>query len=232
MYKVNRHKTIWLAGGTLSALALLAGCGEETGPKEITEKRTLSAKEQIPIEEVTSEQRFHFALQQFGMPHEEPEGATPSAGPDTGGARLVWDTPEGWTEQPATQFRDVNFTVGERGEAEVYVSRMPGTAGGLAANINRWRGQMGLEPISEEEVEALPTVKLFESDATFIKLDGEFTGMGGAGAQKDFRMLGLMLNTPGGAVFVKMTGPRTLVEREEKNFLSFAESLGVQLGGS
>jgi len=37
---------------------------------------------------------------------------------------------------------------------EVAVSRFGGRVGGELANINRWRGQMGLDPIDESELEA------------------------------------------------------------------------------
>jgi hypothetical protein len=33
------------------------------------------------------------------------------------------------------------------GKAEVTVSAFPGDTGGLLANLNRWRGQIGLEPV-------------------------------------------------------------------------------------
>jgi hypothetical protein len=40
-------------------------------------------------------------------------------------------------------------------------------------------------------------------------------------------MLGLILASEAGAVFVKMTGPRELVEANEKNFDIFTNSLDV-----
>lgn len=38
---------------------------------------------------------------------------------------------------------------------EVAVTRFAGRVGGELANINRWRGQMGLAPIGETELESL-----------------------------------------------------------------------------
>ena len=40
----------------------------------------------------------------------------------------------------------------EAGDQEVAVTRFPGQVGGVLANINRWRGQMGLQPIAEPEL--------------------------------------------------------------------------------
>src|SRR5690606_19513113 len=92
---------------------------------------------------------------------------------------LIYDTPEGWTEKPGSPMRDVNFTFGEKGEGECYVARLPGAGGGLAANVNRWRAQMGTEPLTDEQVAALPTRSLFGQPARFVAVDGAFSpGMG------------------------------------------------------
>ena len=41
------------------------------------------------------------------------------------------------------------------GPVEVAVTRFGGRVGGDLANINRWRGQMGLSPIDDVELESL-----------------------------------------------------------------------------
>lgn len=146
--------------------------------------------------------------------------------------RLVYATPEGWDEKPASMMRDINFTFGENGEGECYVSRLPGAGGGLVANVNRWRKQMGADPFSEEEVNALPTKPLFGQPATFLSVDGDFSGMGAQEKQADYRLLGLILSSDAGAVFVKMTGPRELVEKNAAAFDEFTSSIDVSLGSS
>jgi hypothetical protein len=37
---------------------------------------------------------------------------------------------------------------------EVTVTPLPESAAGISANINRWRGQLGLQPASEDELKA------------------------------------------------------------------------------
>lgn len=155
-----------------------------------------------------------------------------AANRESGGPRLVYDVPEGWTEQPGSAMRDINLVFGGEGEGECYVARLPGAGGGLAANVNRWRGQMGAEPLSDEEIAALPTQALFGQPATLVEVDGDFSGMGAASAKKDYRMIGLILASDAGAVFVKMTGPREMIAANREAFDSFVESLDVSMGGS
>lgn len=73
-------------------------------------------------------------------------------------ARVTWTVPEGWVQDPAPrQFREATFFA-EPGRVEVSVAAFAGAAGGVEANINRWRGQIELEPLSAEA-----TLKLLET---------------------------------------------------------------------
>jgi hypothetical protein len=64
--------------------------------------------------------------------------------------------PAGWTVGPENAMRKATWIVaGPNGsKAEVAVTVFPGSVGGLTANVNRWRGQIGLPPASSEEVAA------------------------------------------------------------------------------
>lgn len=70
-----------------------------------------------------------------------------------------WTLPEGWTEDPEPrQMRLATFIAPDSaGPVEVAVTRFDGRVGGVLANINRWRGQMGLNPISDDEIESVIT---------------------------------------------------------------------------
>src|SRR5437773_8052386 len=64
------------------------------------------------------------------------------------------DLPEGWQQLPSDQMRIGNYAVqGKNGEkAQVTVIALPGSSGSELDNVNRWRGQVGLQPISAAEV--------------------------------------------------------------------------------
>jgi len=129
------------------------------------------------------------------------------------------------TEAPASALRDLNCAVGENGEGEAYLARLGGTGGGLAANVNRWRGQMGLEDQTEAEIAALPQIPLFGLPATYLDLTGSYAGMGGGEGKANYGMLGVILSTPQGALFVKATAPRPVIDAEKGNFEAFVASL-------
>ena len=70
-----------------------------------------------------------------------------------------WTVPDGWTEDPEPrQMRLATYLAPNAGDpVEVAVTRFAGRVGGELANINRWRGQMGLPPIDESELGAAIT---------------------------------------------------------------------------
>jgi len=71
---------------------------------------------------------------------------------------VSWTLPQGWTELPATRMLNAKF---QAGDAVVTISAFPGTVGGDLANVNRWRGQVGLAAISQAELDSLMTKESF-----------------------------------------------------------------------
>ena len=69
---------------------------------------------------------------------------------------IRWTKPEQWTELAPTAFRKGNYVFEDEsgGKVEITVSSFPGDVGGTLANVNRWRGQAGLSPISQGELAA------------------------------------------------------------------------------
>ena len=63
--------------------------------------------------------------------------------------------PEGWQQLAADQMRVGNYSVTGKngGKAQVTVIPLPGTAGGGFENVNRWRKQVGLEPITADQLD-------------------------------------------------------------------------------
>lgn len=201
---------LYMAAIVLAVAAALAaaGCGKQGETQEITETRTLTAPK--PADAGAS------SAERFGMT------MRPAAAPT---AQFEWTTPEGWTEETPNANRIINLRPAGDPKAECFVTLLGQSGGGVAANVNRWRGQMGLEPTDEAAIAALPKKPLLGGEAVFVELEGNYRGMGGDQDNPDFKMVGLILDTGGSSVFVKMTGPKALIDQELPKFEQFCASI-------
>ena len=129
----------WKRGAIPIALALvLVGCG----------------KEEIKVYQVSKEKT------------EQPAMANPHGGKMVGNIprapaealpHLAWTLPGGWETVAPGEVRLASFNVKGQGnkQADVSVIPLPGLAGGDLNNVNRWRGSVGLQPVTQEELAKL-----------------------------------------------------------------------------
>ncbi len=151
-----------------------------------------------------------------GDPHAHPpgDGAAQSSGASSPAEpRPEWTIPAGWTEQPATQFLAAKFLVTGDGGArlDVNVSTSPGDGGGVAANINRWRGQLGLSPWGGDDVDKnAQAIDAIGTKAVLVDFQGT-----DARSSRPARLIGVIVPLEGRTWFYKMMGDEKLAEREK-----------------
>ena len=147
---------------------------------------------------------------------------TPQPSP-TSGDGMEWEIPEGWSPQPQRPMRTITFAVGG-GTSECYVSVLGGEGGGIAANINRWRDQMGQPDLDGDDLAALPRIPMLAGEGIVVSIDGNYEGMSGDTVESA-TLLGAVRLLPGRSVFVKMIGPTDNVREEHEAFLEFCKSM-------
>ena len=144
-------------------------------------------------------------------------GAVPPPSPVPEGAGLGWKLPAGWTEARTGGMRYATLRPAE-GAAEVSVVVLGGSAGGELANLNRWRGQLGLPPVDEAGMAAArKAVKSGAGEISVYDLVGQ-------GQPASHMVVGL-LSLNGGTWFLKMTGESAAVEAARGAFTQILESL-------
>jgi hypothetical protein len=155
-----------------------------------------------------------------------PTSSAPSDGPVVTVAakpvsELTWSAPAAWKPKPPSSMRRGSFDVGEGSGplADLAITAFPGEVGGDLANVNRWRGQLNLPPITEAELgTALQPVS---AGGLAIKV-ADLTG-GDAG--DPLGMLAAIVAHNGATWFVKLTGPAAIVAAEKPRFLEFLATL-------
>ena len=143
----------FLAAKSLLLAALLSSCERVSQRMEITRTREISEYEAKPKVGAYPQERF-------------------------GDEKLIWETPAGWVQAERSQMRPVNLAFGPNREGECYLSLLPGGGGGVLANVNRWRKQMGQPEITEEELAKMPKKTLMGIQGTYVSIDGAYTSVG------------------------------------------------------
>ncbi len=132
---------------------------------------------------------------------------------------LSYTVPEGWEEFPAQSVRKANFRVSdESGSAEIAVTTFPGDVGGLLANVNRWRSQIGLDPVQEDGLETLiRPFPISNHRGTIVSLQGPSQSI-----------LGGILSFHGSTWFFKMQGATGTVNAQADALETFLDSVAIQ----
>lgn len=155
-------------------------------------------------------------------------GSAPGGAMAASGGKVVWSLPAGWVEVPTTQeMRLATIRVAIVNNAEVTITAFPGDVGGNLANVNRWRGQLGLAAVGEGDLGGILTAADHSSSVGVVKV--WLTKM----ANEASTMLGaIVVPGDGKTWFVKSTLPHADAATLEKDFAAFVGTFHVEAGGS
>jgi hypothetical protein len=139
----------------------------------------------------------------------------------SGDGKPVWTIPAGWQQADPGAMLLAKFSIVSGGaKADVNILSS-GIGGGLAANVNRWRGQLGLPPVTAED--------------EFSKMVGSFDAGNGQAQMVDFtgtdsktgksaRLVGVVVPQNGQTWFYKLMGDEPVVAQQKDAFIKFVQS--------
>ena len=169
-------------------------------------------------------------VQSYRVPKEPvaTETAAPAAAPlapdGTAAARQApgrpqWTPPATWQEAKPGPMQLARFSADDEGgrRAEVTVVPLPGDAGGTLANVNRWRSQLGLDPVTEADLPKL-RVALEVPGTQAMAVDLVATNAAR-------RMIAAAVAVGNHTWFYKLVGDETVVAREKAGFLAFVRTV-------
>src|SRR6266853_959946 len=203
--RISKHFIIYLG---LSA-ALLVSCEKNS---EIKVYRVSKA----PLEESA-------AQQQDAMPTNTAAPRMP--GSLASAADTSVSIPPTWEPQPLSQMRQASFLVkGQNGAvADISFVSLGSAAGNVLENVNRWLGQLGQAPITEQKLgEIAQRLRTSLGDVTIVDLAGLPDN---ADPARDGRIIAAMLITGNSTLFFKMRGNADLTEAQKGDFIKWVASV-------
>src|SRR5215510_8056853 len=127
-------------------------------------------------------------------------------------------TPPNWEPQPLSQMRQASFLVkGDNGAvADISFVSLGSAAGNVLENVNRWLGQLGQPPITEQKLgEMAKRLHTSLGEMTIVDLAGLPDN---ADPSRDGRIIAAMLTTANSTLFFKMRGNADLTEAQKGDF--------------
>ncbi|MBX3734579.1 MAG: hypothetical protein KF791_18540 [Verrucomicrobiae bacterium] len=188
----------------LGLLVLGAGCG--------------------PREEV----RVYEAPRDVAAPPTTSDSGAPAAAKTA--SNVPWTVPEGWDEKPSSpggmRIASYGVTTGDGRSMDVSVIPLPGGSGSVLENVNRWRDQVGLGPLTEDQLDSeRQTVTIGTMAGELFEMVGDRPVLDGGHRA---RTLAAMMRVGETTVFFKATGEEALVAANRPKFLAWLQS--VQTG--
>jgi hypothetical protein len=152
--------------------------------------------------------------------------STPVPPPPASDIGMAWSAPSSWTPKPLGQMRKGSFALRDSAgaEADLSITMLSAATNPLLENINRWRRQISLAPLTEAVIPAETTV-LENGDLKFTVMDYLGAPPGGGAP---VRLLGAILYRGDEAWFFKLTGPDALVTAQKPSFLDFLKTVNAR----
>ena len=147
--------------------------------------------------------------------------ATATTAPAADSGSPKWSVPSNWVETApgAMLFKSFSITGDAGAGAAVTVSFFPGEVGGTLANINRWRGQMGLSPLEDDRLEGIAEpLETAGGKGTLVDIDG-------TGGKAGERLVAVIVPHGDNTWFYKLLGDKALVAKEKDSFVNFVKNV-------
>ena len=138
-------------------------------------------------------------------------------------AKLSYQTPDDWKPtSPIIRGFQYEAAFAVEGGALVTISKFPGQGGGLLSNANRWRDQIGLPPIAQDQLDqAVKSLAVDGTGADYV----DFKGPGKKPTDGGEHILGVMVPRGIETWFIKMQGPAETVAKQKAAFEKFVGSV-------
>ncbi len=154
--------------------------------------------------------------------------------PQSGGLKLSYDVPEGWSDRGGGGLRLATLVIGDPAAGRE-VTVIP-AAGTLRSNVERWQGQLGETDVAardkavEAALAAAEKLDVGGTEATVVLLlDAEAAQADEQTDAPGQAILGAMIPLDESAsLFVKYKGDAAVARRERKNFNRFVSSIRWQ----
>ncbi len=134
---------------------------------------------------------------------------------------IIWNLPQTWVPSDGHSMRLASFDVPfSKGVGDLSIVSLGGESGGLTANVNRWRKQIDLGPITESEIKTTSIVGQSKNGSfRLFRLIND--------SKQEKEILAAVLPIEGTTLFIKLTASQQGISELENTFTQFCSSIGM-----
>jgi len=156
--------------------------------------------------------------------------AAPAPPASAGG--IAWKVPARWTGGSGSAMRVATYAVpaakgADAGECAVFFFG-PGQGGGVDDNVARWGKQFEGAPTAQRSTQTVAGLHVTRAAVAGTYLAPGGPMMQSTGKKAGYRLLGAIVEAPGGNVFFKLTGPAATVAAAQADFDALVASIRKQ----
>ena len=184
---------------TVLLLFAVTGCQDSSGPVSYTEPVPQKMMRMVPEHDHDESVHEHEAEKQ-----------------------LTWDLPESWSETRSSGIAMARITPSEKSDVSITITRLRGTAGGIAANIRRWGGQVGIPQMSDADLSAV------QSDLPHDEAEAVLVDFNALPSVTENSMKVCILKYAGFSLFIKATGSKKGLATISDDIKKFVQSISYK----
>lgn len=141
----------------------------------------------------------------------KPESMVPDQVLEPGERKLTWTLPDDWKQNLGSGMKLADISPVNDSEVKISIVALSGNGGGLLSNLNRWRGQLGIQPVTTKELES-DQIDFFFCSVGQVRLFKLF-----ADSSEGQGFLIGVISLKSQTIFVKLSGPsERLVDYKDK----------------
>ena len=130
---------------------------------------------------------------------------------------FTWDAPTSWIIKDNNSFSLASYEIPYQNDsADLSITKFSGDAGGVLANVNRWRRQLDLEPQTLKQINATSIMG--------SSMVGNFSVYKIINEQQNQAFLCTIIPYDDSTIFIKIKSTTTTIKALEKDFLDFCLS--------
>ncbi len=136
--------------------------------------------------------------------------------------QIGWIKPQSWKEVKGHTMRYASFNAPYvDGNADISITTFEGNSGGIVPNVNRWLGQIGIEPYSSDKILNIEEkMKSKLGEYSYFKLINE--------KNNETAILAAIFELKNRTIFIKLSSTIKGLRSIETEFIGFCSSIFIK----